>query len=81
VIRSWNGGDSVNVSLSSNVTVDNVGVITRRITNLTAAAKENGDSRVFGGIHFQFASDVGNEIGDWVARETLKIFDESWNEF
>jgi hypothetical protein len=40
----------VNVSLSSNVTVDNVGVVTRRITNLTEAAKENGDSRVFGGV-------------------------------
>jgi len=77
----WNGGDRVNVTLSSNVTVNNVGVITRRITNITAAAKENGDSRVFGGIHFQFASDVGNEIGEWVGRETVKVFDELWKEF
>jgi len=69
------------VTLSSNVTVNNVGVITRRITNITAAAKENGDSRVFGGIHFQFASDVGNEIGEWVGRETVKVFDELWKEF
>ncbi|KAK7182477.1 hypothetical protein DPSP01_010633 [Paraphaeosphaeria sporulosa] len=81
VIKAWNGGDSVNVTLSSNVTVDNVGVITRRITNLTAAAYENGDSRVFGGIHFQFASDVGNEIGIWVGKETLAKFDENWDKF
>lgn len=82
VIKAWNGGsDRVNVTLSSNVTVDSVGVITRRITNLTAAAYENGDSRVFGGIHFQFASDVGNQIGFWVGEETLKIFDKKWDEF
>jgi len=40
----------VNVTLSSNVAFDNIGVITRRITNLTEAAKENGNSRVFGGV-------------------------------
>ncbi|KAF2683651.1 acid phosphatase/Vanadium-dependent haloperoxidase [Lentithecium fluviatile CBS 122367] len=72
---------AANVPLSSNVTIDNVGVITRRITNMTAAAKENGDSRVFGGIHFQFASDVGTQIGDRVGRETVKVFDQRWNEF
>lgn len=82
VIKLWNGNsDVVDVKLSSNVTLDNVGVVTRRITNLTAAAIENGNSRVFGGIHFQFASDVGREIGAWVGRETLKAFDESWDEF
>jgi hypothetical protein len=66
VIRVWNGGDEINITLSSNVTLDNVGVVTRHITNLTAAAKENGDSRVFGGIHFQFSSDIGIKIGDWI---------------
>jgi hypothetical protein len=50
VIRAWNGGDEVDVYLSSNVTIDNVGVITRRITSLEAAAKDNGDSRIFGGV-------------------------------
>lgn len=82
VIKIWNNNsDVVDVRLSSNVTVDNVGVITRRVTNLTAAAYENGDSRVFGGIHFQFASDVGNEIGAWVGRETVKVFDSNWDDF
>jgi hypothetical protein len=50
VIAAFNGGDKVDVLLSSNVTIDNIGVITRRITSLTAAAKENGNSRVFGGV-------------------------------
>jgi hypothetical protein len=52
VIRAFNGGDKVDVYLSSNVTVDNIGVVTRHITNITAAIKENGDSRVFGGVSF-----------------------------
>jgi hypothetical protein len=81
VIRNWNGGDKIDVYLSSNVTVDNVGVITRHITNITAAVKQNGDSRVFGGIHFPFASDVGASIGEWVGRETLKVFDDNWDKF
>jgi hypothetical protein len=50
VIRAWNGGDIINVTVSSNVTLDSRGVITRHITNLTAAAVENGNSRVFGGV-------------------------------
>ncbi|KAG4415992.1 hypothetical protein IFR04_010877 [Cadophora malorum] len=81
VIRAWNRGDKINVTLSSNVTVDSVGVITRRITSIAAAVKENGDSRVFGGIHFQYSSDQGNNIGDWVGRETLASFDKHWDEF
>jgi hypothetical protein len=51
VIRWYNGGsDIVSATWSSNVTLDNVGVLTRTITNLTAAAIENGNSRVFGGV-------------------------------
>ena len=50
IIALQNGGDAVNISLSSNVTVDNVGVVTRRITSIKQAVKENGDSRVFGGV-------------------------------
>ena len=54
VIRNWNGGDAVNVLLSSNVTVDGIGVITRRITSIEQAVKDNGNSRVFGGVSIQF---------------------------
>ena len=52
VIRAWNKGDKVDVYLSSNVTLDNVGVITRRITSIKQAVIDNGDSRVFGGVSF-----------------------------
>ena len=54
VIRHWNGDDAINVTQSSNVTLDSVGVITRRITSLSDAAKENGDSRVFGGVSLPY---------------------------
>jgi hypothetical protein len=54
VIAYFNGGDKVDVRLSSNVTVDNVGVVTRRITSIDAAVRENGDSRVFGGVSCNF---------------------------
>jgi hypothetical protein len=52
VIAAYNGGDKISANLSSNVTVDNRGVITRHITSLAVAAKENGDSRIFGGVSF-----------------------------
>lgn len=55
VIRAWNKGDKIDVQLSSNVTIDNVGVITRRYTSIAQAVKDNGDSRIFGGVsnHYQ----------------------------
>jgi len=50
VLRAWNKGDRINASLSSNVTLDNRGVITRTFTSLKEAAEENSKSRVFGGV-------------------------------
>ena len=59
-IRDWNRRDAINVTVSGNSTVASVGVITRRITSLSEAAKENGDSRVFGGVslalNFEFTA-------------------------
>jgi hypothetical protein len=52
VIKTFNGGDKVDVTISTNVTVDNIGILTRRFTNLTYANFENGESRVFGGVSF-----------------------------
>jgi hypothetical protein len=52
VIRAYVGGDKINATISSNVTLDNRGVITRTYTNLTYAAYENGQSRIFGGVSF-----------------------------
>jgi hypothetical protein len=54
VIRAWNGGDKVQATFSSNVTLDNRGVLTRTYTSLEAAAKENSRSRVFGGVSCLF---------------------------
>jgi hypothetical protein len=62
VIAAYNGGDKVDVLLSSNVTVDNIGVVTRRITSLSAAVKENGDSRVFGGV----SAHKQHPVSEWV---------------
>lgn len=50
VLKAWNGGDKINATWSSNVTLDNRGVITRTYTDLKFAAEENSKSRVFGGV-------------------------------
>lgn len=52
VIRAFNGGDVLKhpATISSNVTLDNRGVITRTYTNLTYASEENAASRIFGGV-------------------------------
>ncbi|KAF4613439.1 hypothetical protein G7Y89_g15448 [Cudoniella acicularis] len=82
VLRAYNNGsDVVDVTISSNVTLDNVGVVSRRVISLSEMAKDVGDSRVFGGIHFNFSCEQGVKTGDWVARETLKNFDEKWMDF
>jgi membrane-associated phospholipid phosphatase len=82
VIRAYNNGsDVVSVTISSNVTLNNRGVITRTYTNLTEAAIENGESRVFGGIHFPFSSGAGIALGNAVALKTMENFDEYWSDF
>ncbi|KAK4238983.1 vanadium chloroperoxidase [Achaetomium macrosporum] len=83
VLRAWNGGrDAINATvLSSNVTVDGKGVITRTFTSLKAVAEENARSRVFGGIHFAFAGTEGIALGERVAKETLNKFDDNWDKF
>jgi len=50
VIRTYTGKDTINVTVTTNVTVDNIGLLTRKYTNLTYAVDENGDSRVYGGV-------------------------------
>lgn len=50
VIRAYNGGDIISATISSNVTLNNRGVITRTFTNLTEAALQNAASRTFGGV-------------------------------
>ncbi|KAK3393276.1 phosphatidic acid phosphatase type 2/haloperoxidase [Podospora didyma] len=87
VLRWYNKGDTVKATLSSNVTLDGRGVITRTYTNITVASLENAASRVFGvgfvclQIHFSFAGSEGIAVGEAVAKATLKKFDDHWDEF
>jgi hypothetical protein len=32
-------------------------------------------------IHFTYAGDAGNEQGEAIAKETLELFDEHWDDF
>lgn len=50
VIKHFNGGDEVDTWFSSNVTTDNIGVLTRHFTSIEHAAYENARSRIFGGV-------------------------------
>ncbi|HMG93057.1 MAG TPA: phosphatase PAP2 family protein [Chryseolinea sp.] len=49
---------------------------TRTLKSFTYAAIENGDSRVFAGIHFRFSCEsglaLGKDIGDWILNTSLK---------
>lgn len=49
---------------------------TRSFTSLKKAADENADSRVMAGIHFRFACEagqnMGNHVGNWVVANYLK---------
>lgn len=49
---------------------------TRSFTSFSQAADENADSRVMAGIHFRFAceagQELGNDIGQWVVENHLR---------
>ena len=50
VLKAFNCGDNINVTVSSLVTQQPERVITRHFTNLSAAAQEISYSRVYGGV-------------------------------
>ncbi|SPO03592.1 uncharacterized protein DNG_06275 [Cephalotrichum gorgonifer] len=81
VLRAYVGGDTIDASLSSNVTLDARGVITRHYTSLTEASEENARSRVLGGVHFTYAGSAGIELGEAIAKETLRLFNKNWDKF
>ncbi|KAJ3036726.1 hypothetical protein HDV00_002439 [Rhizophlyctis rosea] len=70
-------GDNTPFTLSYNVTVDAYGPITRTYTSLKKAKIENGDSRLYGGIHFRFANENGYKIGEHVAKDVIKAFEKN----
>jgi hypothetical protein len=82
VLKYFNGGsDRIDASFSSNATLDAKGVLTRRFTSIREASEENAKSRIYGGIHFGFAGDEGIKLGRRIAEETLRFFDDAWDQF
>ncbi|HSI02147.1 MAG TPA: phosphatase PAP2 family protein, partial [Reyranella sp.] len=49
--------------------------VTRNFTSFTQAAQEAGESRIYGGIHFEFSNQAGQTLGAEVAAQALKSFD------
>ena len=84
VLRRFYGTDSIQFTIISDefngVTVDNQGhvrpLIPRTFDTLSQAEEENGQSRLYLGIHWVFDKDKGIEqgenVGDWVFDHVLK---------
>jgi hypothetical protein len=67
-------GDNTSFTMSSPTAL--TAGSSRSFTNVMLAADENADSRVKAGIHFRFACDagqeMGNKIGEWMVDNHLK---------
>jgi hypothetical protein len=50
VLKAFNGGDNVNITISASVTQAPQMVLTRNYTNISAMGNEIGTSRVYGGV-------------------------------
>jgi len=61
-------GNKHNLTLSTTTS----GEPPRTITRLSQAEDENGLSRIYGGIHYSFDNEEGQEIGEKVAKYVLK---------
>jgi MYXO-CTERM domain-containing protein len=71
ILRAW-FGDARPVSVASLTLTATV----RNFSSMTAAAQENADSRVYGGIHFRFSNDIalglGYALSDYVSTNLLQ---------
>lgn len=74
LLKKYFGTDKIDppVSLTSNASI--VGPITRSFKSIDLAVQENSNSRVFVGVHFQFASDEGLKQGFNAADEVWQAF-------
>lgn len=72
VLGNFFGTDSMNFSLTG----DDV-AITRNFTSFSEAAAEAGQSRIYGGIHWQFDNTVGlfsgDLLGDYIGANFLQV--------
>ena len=48
--------------------------MTRSFTSFTQAAQEAGRSRIYGGIHYEFTNQIGQQLGQEVAAAVLERF-------
>jgi membrane-associated phospholipid phosphatase len=75
VLASFFGTDDVNFSTGSDVLPG----VTRTFTSFSAAAAEAGQSRIYGGIHYQFdnqeALTSGDALGNYIAHNFLTPVD------
>jgi len=51
--------------------------VTRTFANFDAALAEAGESRIYGGIHFEFSNTAGQDIGRQVGAWALQSFDHN----
>lgn len=52
----------------SDLTYDFLGLKARNFTSFIQAAKDAGDSRVNGGLHYRFAIDAGEKLGNTIVK-------------
>ncbi|MEM1386427.1 MAG: tandem-95 repeat protein [Pseudomonadota bacterium] len=71
VLSDFFGDDYAFESTSSTTS----GPITRSFASFKEAAEEGGESRIFGGIHFDFSNQTGLALGEDVAEWVLASFD------
>jgi membrane-associated phospholipid phosphatase len=73
VLERFFGTDFVNFAMTSGAPYPG---ITRKFWSFSEAARENGASRVFAGIHFSTAVNAGylqgSQIGTWVFEHALR---------
>jgi hypothetical protein len=80
VMTKFFGTDFISFSMTSGVPYAG---ITRKFWSFSEAARENGASRVFAGIHFSTAVKIGylqgEQIAAWAFENTLQPL-KSWRE-
>jgi PAP2 superfamily len=70
VMRAFFGTDAITFTCTS----DDAPGVWRTFNSFTQAAHENGRSRVYLGVHYQFDADIGYEIGTNIGKQVAAQF-------